>query len=122
MKNASTAFGSLIPRWHAGRSWLWQSAGVLAAFQYFLHMARDNNGLWYQGDSSIHGTNGLFWSDFLSNLPRSPAHFALSYYARFPSINPIGYPPFFYILEAIGYRLFGPSPFVGKAIVMGVLL
>lgn len=108
-----------LPSWRRGRSSFWQYAGAVGALVFFAYVGWGNNGLWYQGDSSIHATNGLFWSDLFLALPLRPVHFALGYYARFPSISPIAYPPFFYLVEAAAYGLFGPSPFVGKALVIG---
>lgn len=122
MVKQGCALGGIRLTWDGGRSSLWQYTGALVAFLYFIHLGHGNNGLWYQGDSSVHATNGLFWSDLLYALPRDPVRFALSYYARFPAISPIAYPPFFYLLEAAAYHIFGPSPFVGKALVMGFSL
>lgn len=81
-----------------------------------------NDGLWFQGDAPRHAANGLFWWDFLSQIPGNPVEFALSYYARYPVINPIMYPPVFYVLEGAAFAVFGASPFVAKALVLGYAL
>src|SRR5438105_15861050 len=102
--------------------WYFQLAITLAVWCYFVALARDNNGFWYQGDSSVHATNGLFWADFLSRSNWHPVDFALGYYARYPSISPLAYPPVFYLVEALSYRLFGISPAVPKWLVMSFAL
>ena len=99
-------------------SFLGQVALVVAAWVYVVALHWQNDGLWYQGDAPRHAANGLFWWDFLSRLPVNPLEFALSYYARYPVINPTQYPPVFYILEGAAFAVFGASPFVAKALVL----
>ncbi len=96
----------------------WQALGVLAVWAFVLALHWSNDGLWYQGDSSRHAANGLFWWDFLERFPTNPLSFALAYYARYPVINPTSWPPLFYLLEGAAYRIFGVSPFVAKGLVM----
>jgi hypothetical protein len=76
-----------------------------------------NDGLWYQGDAPRHVANGLFLLDLARFIPSHPIDFALSYYARYPIIVPIAYPPLFYVLEAVAFGITTPSPFVAKGLV-----
>ncbi len=108
--------------WNSARSLFWQSLVVFFSWIYFVSLNWTNNGLWYQGDSSVHASNGLFWEDFFRGVPANPLRFALSYYARYPSVSPTHYPPFFYWLEALVYWLVGESPFVPKALVLAFVL
>ncbi len=103
--------------WRSGRSAAWQALGVLLAWLYVVILHLDNDGLWYQGDAPRHAANGLFWWDLLTNLPLDPMGFALGYYARYPVINPIVYPPAFYLAEGAAFSLLGPSPLVAKGLV-----
>ncbi len=105
-------------RWDAGRSLVWQVLAALAVWAYIVSVHWDNDGLWYQGDAARHAANGVFWWDVLTHWPADPLGFALSYYARYPVINPVGWPPAFYLLEAVAYQLFGVSPFVAKGLVL----
>lgn len=95
-----------------------QVAGVVLAFLLVASVHRQNDGLWFQGDSSRHAMNGLFWWDLLTTLPRDPVEFAVRYYARYPAINPATYPPLFYFVEGLTFAAFGPSPQVAKFIVL----
>lgn len=97
----------------------WQGAGIAAAVAAIAALHWNNDGLWYQGDAPRHAANGLFIWDWLMSLPANPLSFALSYYARYPVIAPVAYPPLFYALEAVSFGLFGPSPYVAKALVLG---
>jgi GT2 family glycosyltransferase len=90
-----------------GLSWLWLCG---------LHWG--NDGLGPYSDASRHLANGFFWKDYLQSLDPHPVEFALSYYARYPVINPVSYPPVFYVLEAAAFTVFGPSPFVAKGLVL----
>ncbi len=109
-------------RWQGGRSALWQVLAVLLAWLYVAGLHLGNDGLWYQGDSPRHATNGLFWWDYLASFSVNPVEFALRYYARYPVINPIGYPPVFYLLEGAAFSLVDVSPFVAKGLVLAFAL
>jgi hypothetical protein len=78
----------------------------------------DNDGLWYRGDAARHALNGFFWSDYLRDFTWDAKGYALSYYARYPAIDPASRPPLFYLLEGAAFKLFGPSPFVAKGLVL----
>ncbi|MGB8609687.1 glycosyltransferase family 39 protein, partial [Bradyrhizobium sp.] len=97
-------------------------AATVAVWIFVVVLHWHNDGLWYQGDSPMHALNGVFWMDFLKKLPGNPQEFALSYYARYPAINPISYPPVFYLLEAAAFAVFGDSPFIAKGLVLGFTL
>ncbi len=62
--------------------------------------------------------NGLFWWDLLRAAPSDPLHFVVQYYARFPAISPATYPPLFYLVEGLAFAIFGPSPYVARALVL----
>ncbi len=104
------------------RSRTWQLVATIGAWAYIVLLHWGNDGLWYLGDSAVHAANGAFWWDFLTRLPHDPFQFALSYYARYPVINPTAYPPVFYLVEGALYRLFGISPYVPRAMVLACVL
>ena len=92
-------------RWQEGGSVLWQVLVVLLAVLYIGALHLGNDGLWPQGDAPRHATNGIFWWDYLASFPANPVEFTLRYYAGYPAINPIGYPPVFYLLEDAAFSL-----------------
>jgi hypothetical protein len=96
----------------------WQCAAVIAATVAVAALHWSNDGLWFQGDAPRHAANGLFLFDYLRSLPAEPVSFALSYYARYPIITPLVYPPLFYLFEALAFALLGPSPLVAKSLVL----
>jgi hypothetical protein len=99
------------------RSRVCQVAGVALTFFLVAVFHRDTDGLWY-GDAAQHAMNGLFWWDLLQTWPSDPMGFTLSYYARYPVINPAKYPPLFYILEGLVFSTFGPSPYAARGLVL----
>lgn len=107
-----------VLKWQGGRSLFYQSLGPIGAILYVAWLHADNSGLWAQGDAPRHAMNGLFWLDFLKSCPVNPVEFALSYHARYPAINPVSYPPVFYLLEGAVFAAFGPDPYAAKALVL----
>jgi hypothetical protein len=103
--------------WDGGKALFWQVTGLMLVWLYVYLLHLNNDGLWFQGDSPRHAANGLFWWDFLFHLPVNPVRFAMSYYARYPVIQPVAYPPFFYLVEGFVFSLFGASPYIAKTLV-----
>ena len=77
-----------------------------------------NDGLGFQPDSSTHALNGIFWGDFVRAQTFQVLDYSNRYFARYPGINPVSYPPLFYWIEASLFGLFGPSPFIAKSAVL----
>ena len=94
-----------------------QIAAVVVATLLSGILHRTNDGLWLQGDAPRHAATGLFVLDLLRESPSSPLDFALSYYARYPIIVPMVYPPLFYALEAVAFEVMTPSAYVAKGLV-----
>ena len=95
-----------------------QALVLMAAFSIVAAMNARNDGLWFQGDSPRHAANGFFWWDLIATRPEAPVDFAVRYYARYPFINPVTYPPLFYLLEGLAFRIAGPSPYIARDLVL----
>jgi Dolichyl-phosphate-mannose-protein mannosyltransferase len=95
-----------------------QAAGVVLAFLVVAALNLQSDGLWFQGDAPRHAVNGLFWWDFLKALPRDPVEYAVRYYARYPVIAPVTYPPLFHVLEGLAFAVSGPSPYAARFVVL----
>lgn len=90
---------------------------MLLAVGVVIVFYQDDNGLGFQGDAPRHAANGAMWLTFIGEPTTDIKDFALRYYARYPTINPVTYPPTFYFVEAIMYALFGVSSFAAKSTV-----
>ena len=112
----------LETRKSASCSLLWQALLALSVWGFIVGLHANNDGLWFQGDAPRHAASGLFYWDLLTCPSLHPVDFALSFYARYPVIAPIIYPPFFHVLEGMAFGVFGPSPYVAKILVLSFLL
>ena len=67
-------------------------------------------GAFYWSDAPRHALNGVFIKDLLLAAPvQDPAGYAYAYYARYPALTVLFYPPLFYFLSAPLYLLLGTS-------------
>jgi hypothetical protein len=101
------------------RSAACQTAGVVCACVLIASLHAQNDGLWFQGDAPRHAANGFFFWDLLKAHPNDPVRYTLSYYARYPVINPVAYPPLFYLLEAVVLGGFSAPPQAVRLVVIG---
>jgi len=73
-------------------------------------------------DCSRHAMDGVFVHDFVADLPGSithPVDHALAYYAQYPAMGiPLYYPPFFAVVEAGFFAVFGISVFTARLTVL----
>jgi len=110
---------SAPPR-HVARYGDWQVWGqwcLLAATWGLLAAAFwGNDGLWFQGDSPRHALNGVFWGDLVKAGTLDPISYAWSYFARYPALTIRKYPPVYHLLSAVGYAVFGLTPWVPKGL------
>ncbi len=89
----------------------------LAAISIFLGNI-SHSGLWYP-DAPSHALNGAFYKDMIEEggvlHPRS---YAERYYVQYPNLTVGIYPPVFYTIEALFFKLFGVSPLVARLAVL----
>src|SRR5215469_18952240 len=61
-------------------------------------------------DETVHAATGLYVAAFLHDLPlRHPVQYTYRYYAQYPSLGVVMYPPAFYVIEGVAFTIFGPS-------------
>jgi hypothetical protein len=64
----------------------------------------------YNVDEAQHAVTGLFVADVIHDLPiRHPVQYAYRYYAQYPAVAILHWPPLFYVFEGLSFLLFGPS-------------
>ncbi len=64
----------------------------------------------YNVDEAQHAVTGLFIADAFRDLPiRHPAQYAYRYYAQYPAVAILHWPPLFYIFEGLSFLALGPS-------------
>src|SRR5258708_17112712 len=65
-------------------------------------------------DEAYDATTGLYVADFIRDLPMALAHpvqYTYSYYAQYPALGLIHWPPLFHFIEGILFLAFCPSVF-----------
>ncbi|MGO8793587.1 MAG: ArnT family glycosyltransferase [Candidatus Sulfotelmatobacter sp.] len=74
-------------------------------------------------DETVHASTGLYVASFLHDLPlRHPVQYTYRYYAQYPSLGIVMYPPAFYAIEGVAFFLFGPSVVTARATVVVLAL
>jgi len=83
---------------------------LLALAVALLFIGAPMNGAFDWSDSPRHALNGVFIKDLFVAMPlHDPSGFAYAYYAKYPALTILFYPPLFYLLSAPFYALFGVS-------------
>lgn len=74
-------------------------------------------------DETVHAATGLYVASFLHDLPlRRPVQYTYRYYAQYPTLGIVMYPPAFYIIEGIAFSVFGPSVVIARLTVLALAL
>ncbi len=91
---------------------------VVALAVGLLFLGAPDDGAFYWSDSPRHALNGVFVKDLLLGMPlNDPAGYAYRYYAQYPALTILFYPPLFYFLSAPFYMLLGVSHEVALLVV-----
>lgn len=86
------------------------AALLLACAIALLFLQAPVGGAFYWSDAPRHALNGIFVKDFVLAAPfKDPTGFAYAYYAQYPALTILFYPPLFYVLSAPFYLLLGAS-------------
>lgn len=71
------------------------------------------------GDEKTHACTGQFFASLLRDLPLShPLAYAYHYYAQYPALGVVQYPPLFYLFEGIVFLAFGASILAARLAVL----
>ncbi len=77
-----------------------------------------HSGLWHP-DAPSHALNGVFYKDMIEEGGfLHPKSYAERYYVQYPSLTVGMYPPVFYTIEAVFFKVFGVSPLVARLAVL----
>lgn len=61
-------------------------------------------------DEAYDATTGLYVADFIRDFPLAhPVQYTYAYYAQYPALGLIHWPPFFHFVEGLIFLIFGPS-------------
>ena len=73
----------------------------------------------FNTDETIHASTGLYFADFLRDLPlRHPLQYTFRYYTQYPALGVLHWPPIFHMFEGLAFCLFGSTVAVARATVL----
>ena len=77
------------------------------------------NGDFFWSDESRHAMDGVYFLDLIKDMPIFHLYqYTKQYYAKYPALGLAWYPPFFAMVEAIFYAIFGISTFAARSTVI----
>ncbi|PYU24787.1 MAG: hypothetical protein DMG30_07810 [Acidobacteria bacterium] len=70
-------------------------------------------------DEPTHAATGLFFADFFFHMPLAhPVSYTYLYYAQYPALGLIHWPPLFHLVEGVFFLAFGPSTATARLAVL----
>ena len=73
----------------------------------------------FNTDETIHASTGLYFADFLRDLPLGhPLEYTFRYYAQYPALGVLHWPPIFHMFEGLAFFLFGSTVVVARATIL----
>lgn len=94
----------------ASRLHHWIILLTLALLVGLLYLGAPSGNTFSWSDAPRHALNGVFIKDLFAAAPfGDPAGYAYAYYAKYPALTILFYPPLFYAISAPFYALFGVS-------------
>ena len=94
-------------------------AVVLAACAFVITRGIHNGEFNFNTDETIHASTGLYFADFLRDLPlRHPLQYTFRYYAQYPALGVLHWPPIFHMFEGLAFLLFGSTVAVARATIL----
>jgi hypothetical protein len=88
------------------------SLGLLAIIAMAMVLTSPTDGSFWWSDAPRHALDGVFLLDLIRDMPLSdPVAYAKNYYAQYPSLSILFYPPLFPLSEVPAYAIFGINHF-----------
>jgi hypothetical protein len=73
----------------------------------------------FHGDEQRHAVTGLFFRDAMVDRPwQDPMAYAYGYYAKYPALGLVYWPPLFHVVEGVYFLLFGISVLTSRLAVL----
>ena len=116
-------------KWSAALQGLWSRDAFLMAGSLLLvvilvlHGLSSIKELGFDEDESRNAVTGLYVADFLSDLPlKHPIDYTYRYYAQYPALGIVHWPPFFHFVEGLMFLIAGRSVEVARLTTLCFLL
>src|SRR5690606_13032157 len=100
------------------RRQFWTAALVLLPVVVMLYLTAPRGGAFWWSDAARHALNAAFVTDLLRDMPfGDPVGYAYRYYAQYPALTILFYPPLLYAITAPFFMLLGVSHEVALGVV-----
>lgn len=76
----------------------------------------------YNVDETEHAVTGLYAAGLLHDHPAHPIQYTYQFYAQYPAIGVIHWPPLFYAFEGLSFLLVGPSVVAARLTILAFTL
>ncbi|MGA2022096.1 MAG: glycosyltransferase family 39 protein [Candidatus Sulfotelmatobacter sp.] len=76
----------------------------------------------YNVDEAQHAVTGLYAADLLHDHPAHPVDYTYNFYAQYPAIGVIHWPPLFYGFEGLSFLLLGPGVVAARLTILAFAL
>ncbi|MGA8761579.1 MAG: glycosyltransferase family 39 protein [Candidatus Sulfotelmatobacter sp.] len=76
----------------------------------------------YNVDEAQHAVTGLYAAGLLHDHPAHPIDYTYQFYAQYPAIGVIHWPPLFYAFEGLSFLLLGPSVVAARLTILAFTL
>lgn len=100
--------------------------GLVLLTVLFVHLLRSPYGEpWKNNDETRHVMTGVFFRDAIADAPtslRDPRGYAERYYAQYPALGLLVWPPLFHAVEGAAMTVFGTDYAVARAVLTGFVL
>src|SRR5579884_3190641 len=116
-----TSAAIVMPRMHLRLQWKERVAmvAVLAVSAIVITHGIRTGEFSFNVDETIHATTGLYFADFVRDLPlRNLLQYTYRYYGQYPALGIVHWPPLFHMSEGVAFLLFGPSVVVARMTVV----
>ncbi len=95
---------------------------LLAVLPFLLHGIRRGEFL-LNHDEEVHAITGLYFADLLRDLPVTHLHtYTNVWYAHYPNLGVLVWPPLFHLEEALFFLLFGPTAVTARLAALAFVL
>ncbi|HEV8523273.1 MAG TPA: glycosyltransferase family 39 protein [Terriglobales bacterium] len=99
-----------LVRTDAHRDTLLLLASLLVVAIFLAHGLHQCKELAFSEDEPRHALTGVYFADFLSDLPLSdPVGYTYRYYAQYPALGLVHWPPLYHLSEGVMFLVFGRS-------------
>jgi len=92
---------------------------LLAVVALVISIGITKGELHFNGDEMRHAMTGVFARDLMVDRPwQNPARYTVEYFAKYPALGVLYWPPLFYFIEGLFFLVFGISAVTSRVVIL----